>query len=178
MSTEKKEQRSWLRRHPILSFFAFIFVTVTVINAMTSLDQAQERAQASLEPIPEAINVNEYINQPASYFIEKLGNPIEGEYYAELPTSTNWSWEKDGYDVYISFEQGSNVKFVDVQFQDNQCDQKTDRYLSAIGLSYPDREPDVKQDGILYRWEPYTDKYQRLNIYCNEYGTRATLTAK
>lgn len=123
------------------------------------------------------IDFKEYINKPAAFYIEKLGEPVGGENYQELPTYTNWMWSDSDYDLNISFPQGDINKFVDIQFKDGICDQNSAYYLNKVGLDYPDREPDVKNVGSMYRWEPYGE-YERLNVYCNNTGTRVVLISK
>ena len=125
------------------------------------------------------INLNEYIDKDASYFVEKLGNPVDGEVYANPPIWTNWLWNFEGYSIDISFEKGRRVQYINAQFTDGECAQKPgNQPLGKVGLNYPTQDPDIKQDGHLYRWEPYNESYERLNIYCNDLGTSIVLISE
>lgn len=130
------------------------------------------------EDVQTVIDFKEFMEKEASYFIQNLGIPVEGEYYAEPPMYTNWSWEYESYEVYISFPKGAPIQYLDAQFKDGVCDQESGKYLKMVGLEYPQRAPDVKRDGIMYRWEPYSQEYERLNVYCNDIGTRVVLISE
>lgn len=147
-------------------------------NAPVVTKTQNQPSEKETQNIVTLLDITEYINKSSDYFIENLGNPKDGTYYNEPPTYTNWSWENTEYDFIISFEKGQPVKFTEVQFKDGKCDQNSETYLKKVGLEYPEREPDVKRAGHLYRWEPYNTEYERLNIYCNDIGTRVVLISE
>lgn len=161
----------------------FIIIAGLAIG-ISNCNNTQNRSQQSISQSPKAryagdthIDFKQDIDQQSSYYLNKLGEPEGGESYVDLPTYTNWLWQKDGFSFNVSFPKGSVNRFVDIQFEDGVCDQDSAYYFNKIGLDYPSEAPTIKNSGVMYRWEPYGE-FDRLNVYCNASGTRIVLISQ
>lgn len=138
----RSDQRSWVRRHPIISFLGIIIILPIVLSSMAGSREKiadQEQIKVAEETQPVIFNIPSLLDKTVTEIETELGTPS----WDKQPTkeqialgTTEWdkNWDKDGQTMMVTYYiKSGKVKDIFLEAKGDIYEKKDKHKLLRVG---------------------------------------------